>query len=107
MRGAQHARMIEPERPPTSEAIVPAGGPDAAAEIERLRSAIDRLDALASKSLAQVGDLVTLAWLRRITHTIDHLQASWQRALPPPQPLAPASVSREERRRPRPTHGTR
>ena len=98
--------MIEPERPPTSEATI-AGGPDAVAEMERLRSAIDRLDALASKSLEQVGDLVTLAWLRRITHTIDHLQASWQRALPPPPPLAPASVSREERRRQRSPHGTR
>jgi hypothetical protein len=51
-------------------------------ELEHLQALVCEIEGLAQRSLAERGEVVTLAWLRGIVHRVEHLETSWRNTLP-------------------------
>jgi hypothetical protein len=55
---------------------------DAAMELEHLQALVCEIGSLAQRSLAERGEVVTLAWLRGIVYWVEHLETSWRSTVP-------------------------
>jgi hypothetical protein len=55
---------------------------DTATELEHLQALVCEIESLAQRSLAERGEVVTLAWLRGIVHRVEHLETAWRNTLP-------------------------
>ena len=51
-------------------------------ELEHLQAVFSEIGNLAQRSLAERGEVVTLAWLRRIACRVEHLESAWGKTLP-------------------------
>jgi len=68
---------------------------DAAKELEHLKAVVCEIGNMAQRSLAERGEAVTLAWLRRIVQRVEHLEAAWRKTLP----VTPKPTPEQQRRR--------
>ena len=67
---------------------------DAAMELEHLQALVCEIESLAQRSLAERGEVVTLAWLRGIVHRVEHLETAWRNTLP----STPKTTPEQQRR---------
>lgn len=85
MDSSRFATLPDPRIPGAAQRLPPCNA-DVALELSQLRAAVNRLGDLAERSEAEHGYVITLAWLRRITHEVDRLDACWRGSLPAPAP---------------------
>jgi len=67
---------------------------DAAMELAHLQAVVCEIGGLVQRSLAERGEVVTLAWLRRIVHRVEHLETAWRNTLP----STPKTTPEQQRR---------
>jgi len=77
--------------------------PDTAMELEHLKAVFSEIGSLAQRSLAERGEVVTLAWLRRIAYRVEHLETAWRKTLP----STPKAMPEQRRRRDDPADAPR
>jgi len=63
-------------------------------ELEHLQALVCEIESLAQRSLEERGEVVTLAWLRRIVHRVEHLETSWHNTLSSTPKTAPEQQRR-------------
>src|SRR5690349_17270366 len=67
---------------------------DTAMELEHLHALVCEIERLTQRSLAERGEVVTLAWLRGIVHRVEHLETAWRNTLP----STPKTTPEQQRR---------